>query len=52
MVVKAINDSVGPNSIILYFLVFGAYLRILSGDLLLVIITKRTEAIRLIMKEI
>ena len=52
MAIKAINDSAGPNGIILYLLIFGAYLRILSGDLLPVIIAKRIEAIRFIIKEI
>jgi len=52
MAVKAINDSAGPNSIILYLLIFRAYLRILSEDLLPAIIAKCTKAIRLTIKEI
>jgi len=50
--IKAINDSIGPNGIILYLLVFGAYLRILSRDLLPITIAKRAKAIRFVIKKI
>jgi hypothetical protein len=50
--VKAINDSVGPDRIILIFLVFSAYPRITENSVLSPIITKRTEAIRKTIKEI
>jgi ABC-type bacteriocin/lantibiotic exporter with double-glycine peptidase domain len=46
IVVKTINDSVGPDSIIPILLVFGAYLRITNNSLLLLITIKRTKAIR------
>jgi len=52
MAVKVINDSAKPDDIILYLLIFRAYLRISSKDLLLVTIAKYTEAIRLAIKEI
>jgi len=52
MAIKAINDSVRLNDIILYFLIFRAYLRISSRDLLLLTIVKRAEAIRFAIKEI
>jgi hypothetical protein len=35
MAVKAINNSAGPDGIILILLVFGAYLRIIKGSTLL-----------------
>jgi hypothetical protein len=44
--VKAINDLVGLDSIILILLVFRAYLRITNNSLLLLIIIKRTKTIR------
>jgi len=52
MTIKAINDSAGPDGIILYLLIFRVYLRILNKDLLLLIITKRIKAICLAIKEI
>jgi hypothetical protein len=42
---KAINDLVGPDSIILILLVFGAYLRITNNSLLLLITIKKTKTI-------
>jgi hypothetical protein len=50
--VKAINDSAGPNGIILIFLVFGAYPRITENSVPSLIITKRTETIRKATKEV
>jgi len=50
--VKAINNLVRSNNIILYLLIFRAYLRILNKDLLLAIITKYTKVIRFAIKEI
>jgi hypothetical protein len=46
IVVKTINDLVGPDSIIPILLVFGAYLRITNNSLLLPITIKRAKAIR------
>ncbi|KAF1974623.1 hypothetical protein BU23DRAFT_579705 [Bimuria novae-zelandiae CBS 107.79] len=45
MAVKAINNIVGPNSLVLTLLVFGAYLRITIESPLLLLIVKRSEAI-------
>jgi hypothetical protein len=50
--VKAINDSTGPDGIILIFLVFSTYPRITNSSVLLLIITKQTKAINKITKEI
>jgi hypothetical protein len=44
--VKAVNDSVGPDSIIPILLVFGAYLRITNNSLLSPTTIKRTKTIR------
>ena len=45
MAVKAINDSIGPNGLVLTLLVFRAYLRMANLDVLLLSITKRAIAI-------
>jgi hypothetical protein len=44
--IKAINNSAGPDSIILILLVFGAYPRISNNFLLSLTTTKRSETIR------
>jgi hypothetical protein len=46
MTFKAINDTAGPNGLILTLLVFGAYLRIAESDALSPIITQRANAIK------
>jgi hypothetical protein len=46
IVVKTINDSVGPDNIILILLVFKAYPRITNNSVLSLTITKRTKTIR------
>jgi hypothetical protein len=46
IVIKTINDLIGPDNIILILLVFGAYLRITNNSLLLLIIIKRIKTIR------
>jgi Zn/Cd-binding protein ZinT len=46
MVMKVINDSVGPDDIIFILLIFGAYPRINNNSLLSLMITKRTKTIR------
>jgi hypothetical protein len=46
IVIKTINDLVGPDNIISILLVFGAYLRITNNSLLSLIIIKRTKTIR------
>jgi hypothetical protein len=50
--VKAVNDSARPDRIILIFLVFSVYLRIIENSVLSPIITKRTKTIRKTTKEI
>jgi hypothetical protein len=50
--IKAINNLVGPDGIIPTLLVFGAYPRIADSSLLLLIVIKRTEAIRKATKEV
>jgi hypothetical protein len=52
IVVKAINDSAGPNRIIPILLVFSTYPKIIKNSVLLFIIIKRTKAIRKTTKEI
>ena len=52
MAVKAINNLVGPNGIIPILLVFGIYLRLTKIDLLSPSVTKRTEAIYIVIKEV
>ncbi len=51
MAVKAINDSIGLDGIVLTLLVFRVYLRLID-DLVLVSITKRVEVIYIITKDI
>jgi hypothetical protein len=46
IVVKAINDLVGLDDIILILLVFGVYLRITNNSLLSPTTIKRTKVIR------
>jgi hypothetical protein len=50
--IKTINDSAGPDSIILILLVFGAYPRITNNLAPVFIITKRIKTIRKTTKEI
>jgi hypothetical protein len=52
MAVKAINDSTGPDGIVLTLLVFGAYPRLTKDSPPLPSITERTEAIYKAIKEI
>jgi len=52
MAIKAINDLVGPNDIVLTLLVFDAYPRLTEIDPLSLSITKRVEAIRIATKEV
>ncbi|KAF2003580.1 hypothetical protein P154DRAFT_428856, partial [Amniculicola lignicola CBS 123094] len=46
IVVKALNNIVGPNSLVLTLLIFRVYLRINSNLLLSLDITIQAEAIR------
>jgi hypothetical protein len=50
--VKAVNDSAGPDKIVLILLVFDSYLRITEIDALSLTIVKRAEAIRAATKEV
>jgi hypothetical protein len=52
MAVKAINDLIGLDGIVLILLVFGAYSRLIKIDPLFSSVTKRAEAICIITKEI
>ena len=52
MAVKAVNDSTGPNRLVLTLLVFGAYPRMTSEDALSLSVIKRAEAIRVATKEV
>jgi hypothetical protein len=52
MAVKAINDLIGPNGIIPTLLVFRTYPYIIKNSLLLLFITKQTEAIHKAIKEV
>jgi len=52
MAIKTINDLIGPNRIIPTLLVFSAYLQLTKIDPLSLSITKRTEAIYIVTKEI
>jgi hypothetical protein len=52
MAVKAVNDSAGPDRIVLTLLVFGLYLRITEINALLFTIIKRAKAIRAATKEV
>ena len=50
--IKAVNDSIGPNGIVLTLLVFGTYLRLTEIDPLSLSVTKRVEAICTATKEV
>ncbi len=50
--VKAVNNIAGPNRIVPILLVFGAYLQLTEIDPLSLLITKRAEAVRVVMKEV
>ena len=52
MAVKAVNDTAGPDGIILTLLVFGAYLRMVEMDPPAATITQRAAAIKLAIKEV
>jgi hypothetical protein len=52
MAVKAVNDSAGPDEIVLTLLVFGLYPRITEIDAPSPTIVKRAEAIHAATKEV
>ena len=52
MAIKAVNNSAGPNRIVPILLVFSIYLRLTKMDSLSPSITKRTEAIYIVIKKV
>jgi hypothetical protein len=52
MAFKAINDSVGPNSLIPTLLVFGAYLYIVKSNTPNPIVIKRAAALKKAIEEV
>ena len=52
MVIKVINDSVKPNSIVFTLLVFGTYPRITNKNALSLLIIKKAKVIRVVIKEV
>jgi hypothetical protein len=52
MAVKAVNDSAGPDEIVLTLLVFSLYFKITEINLLSLTIAKRAEAICAATKEV
>jgi hypothetical protein len=52
MAVKAVNDTAGPNRLVLTFLVYGAYLRMTNLDPPAPFIIDRAAVIRKAMTEI
>ena len=52
MVIKTINDLIGLDKLVLILLVFGVYFRIISENVLLLLIIKRIKVIRVITKEV
>ena len=52
MAIKAINDLVGPNGIIPTLLVFSTSPQLIKIDPLSLSVTKRTEAIYIVTKEV
>src|SRR6266536_6053241 len=52
MAVKSVNDTAGPDSLVLTLLVFSAYLRMTKLDLLALLITARTTVVHKAIAEI
>jgi hypothetical protein len=52
MAVKAVNNTAGPNSLVLTLLVFGAYPQISTLDPSAPIITQQATAVRKAMAEV
>jgi hypothetical protein len=52
MAVKVINNLAGPDGIVPTLLVFGVYSRLTEIDLPLPLVTKRAEAIYIIIKKV
>ena len=52
MAFKAINNTAGPNKLVLILLVFGAYPQIVKLNTLLLSVTQRANAIKKAIVEI
>jgi hypothetical protein len=52
MAFKAINDSIGPNSLIPTLLVFGAYLYIVESDIFNPTVVKQAVALKKAIEEV
>ena len=52
IVVKAVNDTVGPNGLVPTLLMFRAYLRMTRSSAPLTSMIKRAEAVRTVMTEL
>jgi hypothetical protein len=52
MAVKAINDSVGPDNIMLTLLIFGTYFKIIEDSTPSSFVIQRADAISKVTKEI
>ena len=52
MVVKVVNNTTSLNGLVPTLLVFGVYLRMTKQDPLSLTITKRVEAVCMVIKEI
>jgi hypothetical protein len=52
MAVKAVNDTAGPNGLVLTLLVFGAYLCITRSSAPSALMVKRAEAVRTAITEL
>jgi hypothetical protein len=52
MAIKAVNNTVGPDGLVLTLLVFGTYLWITTTNTFFFIVTERGKAITKAMKQI
>jgi hypothetical protein len=52
MAIKAVNNTAGPNGLILTLLVFSTYLQITTTNTLSLTVTKRGKAITKVIKQI
>jgi hypothetical protein len=52
MAIKAVNNTAGPDSLVLTLLVFGTYSRITTTDTSFLTVTKRSKAITKAIKQI
>ena len=52
MVVKAVNDTAGPNGLVPTLLVFGAYLRMTSYDAPVALIAAHASVIKAVMADV